>query len=67
MKNILRLSVLHGWFFIPAAPGLEGRVSTSGRRPAKRKWQDGMFRVYKANGQPLTDSAFETVNFGVLG
>jgi len=40
----------------PSALGPEGRVSTSGRRPAKRKWQDAMFRVYTAHGQPLTDA-----------
>ena len=32
----------------PAALGPEGRVRTSRRMSAKRKWQDAMFRVYTA-------------------
>jgi len=44
----------------PTAPGPEGRVSTSRRRSAKRKWQDAMFRVNTVHGQPLTDTSYPT-------
>ncbi len=40
---------------VKRASGPDGRVSTSGRRPAKRKWQDAMFRVKKPPG----DSAWK--------
>jgi len=48
MKNILRLSVLHGWFFISDALGPEGRVRTSRRMSAKKKSHDAMFFVNTA-------------------
>jgi len=35
------------------APGPEGRVSTSGRRPAKKKSHDAMFFVYSAASPSL--------------
>ena len=37
--------------FVKGAPGPEGRVSTSGRRPAKKKSHDAMFFV---NQRPRT-------------
>ena len=51
------LAAPHGYIKenVTTSLGPAGRVSTSGRRPAKRKWQDAMFRVKPARSRPQDD------------